>query len=190
MENDITHTLLSFLKKGTGNVLMVTSCQPGDGATYCSKKAANSLQKNTNISKILIVNASTDKLTSGAISSFDKCQFTIKKDKNNGFDTLDTKNLTNSMEKNLDDLAKALNEIKKKYQLVILDCAAITHNRMLFSLLQVTDAVMLVIAAGITRRPIIQNTIEAIQLHDGNVIGTLLNKRRFYIPRKIYRWFF
>lgn len=49
-------------------------------------------------------------------------------------------------------------------------------------------AVILVIEAEQTRLPIIDQARRMIESNGGRVLGTILNKRRFYIPQSIYRW--
>lgn len=50
------------------------------------------------------------------------------------------------------------------------------------------DAVIIVVAAEETRSPVVQALYEKLRDQDAPVIGTILNKRRYYIPAFIYRW--
>jgi Mrp family chromosome partitioning ATPase len=48
------------------------------------------------------------------------------------------------------------------------------------------DGVVLVVEADKTRWPVAQSVKERIIQHGGNVLGMVLNKRRYYIPGFIY----
>jgi len=49
------------------------------------------------------------------------------------------------------------------------------------------DGVVIVVEAETTRGPVVQATIETVERFGGRVLGLAFNKRRFYIPRWIYR---
>jgi protein-tyrosine kinase len=48
--------------------------------------------------------------------------------------------------------------------------------------------VLLVVEAERTRSPIVKEAKRLIEAHGGKILGVVLNKRRRYIPRIIYRW--
>ena len=48
------------------------------------------------------------------------------------------------------------------------------------------DGVILVVEAECTRWQIVQQTKENIEIRGGKVLGVILNKRRFYIPKFVY----
>ena len=44
------------------------------------------------------------------------------------------------------------------------------------------------IEANRARVPVVANLVANLQAVHANVLGTVLNKRRFYLPSLIYRW--
>jgi hypothetical protein len=46
----------------------------------------------------------------------------------------------------------------------------------------------MVIEAERTRSPVAVQVKETVQQNNGTIIGAIMNKRRYYIPRLLYRW--
>ncbi|MBF0463022.1 MAG: hypothetical protein HQL87_16760 [Magnetococcales bacterium] len=51
------------------------------------------------------------------------------------------------------------------------------------------DAVIQVVEANATRTPVIKDLHNKLLANSAHTVGIVFNKRRFYIPKKIYRWF-
>ena len=54
---------------------------------------------------------------------------------------------------------------------------------------QLCDGSVIVIRAGYTRRQLPQRTVELLDEAGVKVLGAVLNRRRFYIPRFVYERF-
>ncbi|MBI3515460.1 MAG: CpsD/CapB family tyrosine-protein kinase [Proteobacteria bacterium] len=80
-----------------------------------------------------------------------------------------------------------LEQARQRYRFTIVDSPAVSTNPDTVVLSRGCDGVVLVIEAESTRGPVVQATIETIERFGGKVLGTVLNKRRLYIPRWIYR---
>lgn len=52
---------------------------------------------------------------------------------------------------------------------------------------QISDTTIVIVQAERTRRPVVAQLIEAIQLAGGNILGLILNKRPLYIPPVLYK---
>ncbi len=52
------------------------------------------------------------------------------------------------------------------------------------------DGVFVVLAAEVTRRAIAATMLDAFRANDCNVIGAILNRRRYHIPDWFYRRIF
>ena len=50
------------------------------------------------------------------------------------------------------------------------------------------DATILVIRSGITRKQIAYRAIQELETAGGKVLGTVLNRRKYYIPDWLYKW--
>jgi len=80
-----------------------------------------------------------------------------------------------------------LDQARKRYRFTILDCPAVSTNPDSVVLARSCDGVVIVVEAEATRGPVVQATIEMVERFGGRVLGLAFNKRRFYIPRWIYR---
>ncbi len=80
-------------------------------------------------------------------------------------------------------------ELKSRYDVVVLDCPAATQVPDSLALSRYCDGTVLVIEAEDTRRKLAEWTKGEIARFGGFVIGTVLNKRRKYIPNWFYRHF-
>jgi len=83
--------------------------------------------------------------------------------------------------------AGLLDQARQRYRFTILDCPAVSTNPDAVVLSRSCDGVVVVVEAESTRGPVIRATIETIERFGGRVLGLAFNKRRFYIPRWIYR---
>ena len=50
------------------------------------------------------------------------------------------------------------------------------------------DAVVLVVAAEMTRSPIVQNLADKLEAQNAPIVGITFNKRKLYIPDGVYKW--
>lgn len=78
--------------------------------------------------------------------------------------------------------------VRSKFDIVLVDCPPITDSTVGPRLSQMADGVILMVDAGKTRWQVIQNQMREFQMNQGNVLGVILNKRKYYIPNIIYRW--
>jgi Mrp family chromosome partitioning ATPase len=83
--------------------------------------------------------------------------------------------------------ASLLDQARQRYRFTILDCPAVSTNPDSVVLSRSCDGVVVVVEAESTRAPVIRATIEMVERFGGRVLGLAFNRRRFYIPRWIYR---
>jgi capsular exopolysaccharide synthesis family protein len=84
-------------------------------------------------------------------------------------------------------LKELLAEWKETYHYVLLDSAPILAYADAVILCQAVDGVVLVVHAGKTRREVIQQAQDTINKAQAKVLGVVLNRRRYVIPKGIYR---
>jgi Mrp family chromosome partitioning ATPase len=96
--------------------------------------------------------------------------------------TIDTAILTTPGSSALNGL---MTEWRKAFDLVLIDLSyeGTTGEEILCSL---TDGVVLVVEAEITRWQSIKHKVDLIAAHNGRVLGTILNKQHRYIPDFLY----
>ena len=49
------------------------------------------------------------------------------------------------------------------------------------------DGVVLVVQAERTKREVVQRSMESIANFQGNILGVVLNRKKYYIPEFLYR---
>ncbi len=73
-----------------------------------------------------------------------------------------------------------------QFDLILLDSSPVANSADGVLLSRFMDGVLIVVEAEKTRWPVIQSSKERIAATGGNVLGIVLNKRKYYIPRYIY----
>lgn len=78
-------------------------------------------------------------------------------------------------------------DIRKKYEIILLDSAPALRSSHTKMLLSEADGVIIVAEAGETRLRTLEELIRQLHMEDATVLGSFLNKRRYPIPNWIYR---
>ncbi|MBT0652916.1 CpsD/CapB family tyrosine-protein kinase [Geomobilimonas luticola] len=84
--------------------------------------------------------------------------------------------------------SKLLTDFKKKFDLILIDSSSATTSPDCIALTRSVDGVILVIEAEKTKWQVAEAVKDKIVKNGGNILGIVLNKRRFYIPDSIYKW--
>lgn len=87
----------------------------------------------------------------------------------------------------LDSFHSMVSTVSAGFELVILDLPPVSESVIGPSLSKALDGVVLVVEAERTRSQAVRATQKTIEMYGGNVLGVVLNKRRFHIPNFIYR---
>ena len=83
-------------------------------------------------------------------------------------------------------LNKVIEISKKKFDYIILDAAPIGVCPESQALCSLADGVLMVIESGKTRRRVAQRAKKELEDAGGKLLGVVLNKRKYYIPKWIY----
>jgi capsular exopolysaccharide synthesis family protein len=83
--------------------------------------------------------------------------------------------------------AKLINSMKKDYRHVILDMPAMKENHLSARLASLCDAVVLVVEAERLRWEVLLEAKAQLLKWNANMVGVVLNKRRFPIPEWLYQ---
>lgn len=78
------------------------------------------------------------------------------------------------------------NSLQKDYGCIVIDAPSLQTSSDGIALATMADATVLVIEAETTRHPVIENLHETLIAAGAKVVGTVLNKRRRYIPDGVY----
>jgi len=79
-------------------------------------------------------------------------------------------------------------QIRTTIGLTVIDAPAIFNSFDGLTISTTADMVVVVIEAETTRIPVSQELISRLTAQGANIAGVVLNKRRVYIPKFIYRW--
>lgn len=84
------------------------------------------------------------------------------------------------------DFKNLWRDLVGKFELIVLDSPPVSSavDGMLLS--PFVDGVILIVEAEKTRWPVVQISKEKIAAAGGNILGVVLNKRKYYIPESIY----
>ena len=87
----------------------------------------------------------------------------------------------------LDQGISNLQTLRFMYDYVLVDCPSIKESGDAVYFASAVDGVVLVVSAENTRKEQVRNALNTIEMSDANVLGCVLNKRRYPIPSWIYR---
>jgi protein-tyrosine kinase len=78
-------------------------------------------------------------------------------------------------------------KLAKSFNYILIDAPSVADVSWSPSIGSMADGVILVVEAERTRWPVVLNAKQEFEASGARVIGVFLNKRRFYIPPRIYR---
>jgi protein-tyrosine kinase len=84
-------------------------------------------------------------------------------------------------------LASAKERLSRTFDYVLIDAPALSDVAWSAAIGALADGVILVIQAERTRWPVALNSRQELESSGARVLGVFLNRRRFYIPPRIYR---
>jgi Mrp family chromosome partitioning ATPase len=84
-------------------------------------------------------------------------------------------------------IAANKHKLAKTFNYILIDAPSIAEASWSASIGALADGVILVVEAERTRWPVALNAKQEFEGSGARVIGVFLNKRRFYIPPRIYR---
>lgn len=87
---------------------------------------------------------------------------------------------------NLDALQQVFVQLRRNYDLILMPVSGVIQNAGALHLGKLADGVVMVVQAEKTRAPVVQQALEHLTEFGGKVLGTVLNKRRYYIPKFLY----
>lgn len=192
-------TLWARLSSKKGNTSLTSafvSCRRGEGSSTILLQTA--LTAVVEGKRVLIVDSNSD----AALSKYfkmDKAGNSLDLTPDNLFKNIhpikETKLSilpirTNSIQTAEPAWQEIIRSLKKTYDVVLFDIGALSELHPQSGLLSILDGVVLTIAAHLTRREIVEQSINEIcNNRDAKLLGLVLNRRKFFIPEFIYRAF-
>jgi Mrp family chromosome partitioning ATPase len=84
-------------------------------------------------------------------------------------------------------LPSFLQSAHQRYDTVLIDAPPIIGSPETPPLSALADGIVVVVHCGKTKREIVQRSLGLIGQFDGNVLGVVLNRKKYYIPDFVYR---
>jgi Mrp family chromosome partitioning ATPase len=81
-----------------------------------------------------------------------------------------------------------LDAMKSRYDYVLFDMSSLSVSPAVSAVMPYFDGVILVVACESTRWEVAQDLKAKLQGAKANILGVVMNKRRFYIPKRLYRF--
>jgi capsular exopolysaccharide synthesis family protein len=78
-------------------------------------------------------------------------------------------------------------KLKQRFDLILVDSPPATTSTDGLAMSSKVDGIVLVVEAEKTRWPVVESVRDRIKRSGGNILGIVLNKRRYYIPEWIYK---
>jgi protein-tyrosine kinase len=88
----------------------------------------------------------------------------------------------------VDRLDAVFAALRREFDVIVIDAGAASEGALGLALAKKADGVLLVVEADRTRVRVAANAKREIEANGGQVLGVVFNKRRYRMPRFIYRW--
>jgi Mrp family chromosome partitioning ATPase len=197
----LRNSLEARLEKKSGRVLLFTSAMHDEGVTTLATAYARLLAMHDGNRVLLVeLNARTPALAGrlglhGAegvthyFSAHRPFASLVQRPDGERFDAVhvgaaDATQIQINLEREFPHL---MEEALKSYDTVVIDAPPVVVCPETPPLSPFVDGVVLVVHSGRTKRETVDRSIKQIQQFQGRVLGVVLNRKRYYIPRFIYR---
>ncbi|WP_027183989.1 hypothetical protein [Desulfovibrio inopinatus] len=180
--------------------ILVTSCFSKDGKTFSAVALAKTLCSHDDI-KVLVVDGAIRNpelhkvfekpqgpgLLEAVYDNLDPLDLVVPTSKPNLFflpnGNPDTRQGKSIFYEQMDAILKAL---KEQYDFIVFDGQSVMQNSEVPLLCSIFDMIVLVAACEKTKWEVLKLATDKLTSSGGNVLGVILNRRKFYIPRFLY----
>jgi len=204
---DMADQLFVFIKTLKIKSILMSSTVKGEGCSSISSNLAILLSKQASCKTLLIdmnfANPTVSKLfaisNEPGIADILEINPTAGKNKgqlsdiihhiDNNFDiiTAGKMEMNPTALTNEHEFVDIINKLKEMYSVILVDSSNIKNNKYIEKLSQILDGTIIVISEGKVKKQIIENTLSIIRRKNVNVVGAILNNRKFPIPEFIYK---
>jgi Mrp family chromosome partitioning ATPase len=190
-------------KQSEGVVLAFTSAAPEEGVSHVTESFGAELAQNSG-RRTLIITA--ERLQSLRVADYirmpDCCTRTnienlwvlrtlkanVKANGNgNGNGNGKAQNHVTRLEDESEFGLDRIDALRLTFPNILIDCRSLKVSSEAALLASSVDGVVVVVEAGRTRRDEIQNVRRTLEMAQGNFLGFILNKRRYPVPRWLYK---
>jgi Mrp family chromosome partitioning ATPase len=180
-----------------GKAILVTSAVRGEGRSTIALIFAMNFMKSKNNKRVLFINAdrggSTADLeevlgvTSDGTAIENAPPYSLSSTRIEGLDYARSFSLgADKVGLDQEAFENFTNGAKSSYDLIVVDAAPGTYGNDLISIAKIITNVILVIQHRGAKKEQIQTLVEALNRVGANILGTILNKRKFPLPAWLY----
>lgn len=169
----------------TSHVLGIAACRSGDGATYTTGALARTLASRTH-DNVLEAGISDLACLIGRSTPamLDACSATSP---DNLFRLTCSGGVAPAHHSAPAGIKSVADALGGKFRFLVLDCGTVSVSGSLWPAAQIVDDLLLVVAAGETKRSQITYAQRLIARSGVHLAGCILNKRTYPLPQQIYR---
>lgn len=88
----------------------------------------------------------------------------------------------------LESIGDVFSQLRGKYRYIIVDSPPLVPFRDSSIIARVTDGVVFIVEADVTRSQVVNFSMDRLKAAEATILGFVLNKRQFHIPRWLYRF--
>jgi Mrp family chromosome partitioning ATPase len=202
----LDRTLFPRDSSSRSRAIQFTASHFSEGVTSTTLAFATFLAKVHSPNSIIVVEANirrpslqeilkieTDKSFAGILQNSEPLEEAIQRTNDHGFSVLPAVSGFGSergleREERLENLEGVLASLKRMYRYILLDSPPVIPFIDSTIITSMSDGVVFVVESNQTRSQVVRHAIEKLKSGGGEILGIILNKREFHIPRWIYRF--
>jgi protein-tyrosine kinase len=186
------HTLRTQLPQDAPPVFEITASTRGEGTSTLTRDLANAVAATLGLRVLLVAVESREGAEAGleAVASGSAIATDVIAPARDGPFYRATLSVLGAGARFLFEsggLEKVLAELIELVDVVFIDAPPILAEVASMVLTRCVGGVVLVVEAEKTRAPIVEQARRAIEANGGRLLGVVMNKRRYHIPRAIYQ---
>jgi hypothetical protein len=195
----VFHTLLYTVlqkpreKDQGGVVIALSSSNPGEGVTYVARALLHELSKcelaavaGVNVSFLRKLHEPTVEAIKNSISKQSGQRTGEDGNTNSSSRSLSVAQRRSPWEANWQYRRDCIELLRSEFDYTIIDCPSLGESGDLLSIAPFVDGIVLVVEANRTRRDQPRQAEQRISAAGGNLLGYILNKRIYEVPRWLY----
>lgn len=187
---------LDIQRRGAGSVIAFTSSSPGEGVSHVVRSFAAELVRHTGKLAVIVDAQRLQQLRAKDYTQL--AQLCVDTNIHNlwmlpyEFDgsLADTNHVQlDAWQREPEFGLERLQAFRSEFDYTLIDCPALKASYEAAMLAPIVDGVVLVVEADRTKRDQIRRAQQAIGMSNGKLLGLVLNKRQYLVPKWLYRMF-
>ncbi len=182
---------------GSASTVAFTSTVPGEGVSYVTQSYALELARRTRRKTLIVDIAVLQKIDIFHYSQASRhcCQtdepylYVLQEGgaENSGPLVQSQALAPHTAGSDLDQGLSNLQTLRFVFDFILVDCSSMKESADAAYFASAVDGVILVVEADKTRKEQVRNALASMEMAEANVLGCVLNKRRYPIPDWVYR---